>query len=184
MISHNRGLIFIAKRRLIILGCLSTDVIVCSNFYRTSAASIASVCTVWRPLMVLMLSARHCVSDHPDKYVSLLWPLLNDKCPGIIDIGRGRQDASGDGERGRKRGDTDRDKRWRKKGRGARQKEGRGRRDTTCTPGWAYRTFILLSTHFLHACATSWWITVIWTCHQQTIFVLMFTLLMIMLKWL
>ena len=38
---------------------------------------------------------RHCVSDHPDKYVSLLWPLLNDKFPGINDIGRGRQDARG-----------------------------------------------------------------------------------------
>ena len=38
---------------------------------------------------------RHCVSDHPDKYVSLLWPLLNDRCPGINDIGRGRQDARG-----------------------------------------------------------------------------------------
>ena len=36
---------------------------------------------------------RHCISDHPDKYVSLLWPLLNDKCPGINDIGRGHQDA-------------------------------------------------------------------------------------------
>ena len=36
---------------------------------------------------------RHCVSDHPDKYASLLWPLLTDKCPGINDIGRGRQDA-------------------------------------------------------------------------------------------
>ena len=38
---------------------------------------------------------RHCVSDHPDKYVSLLWPLLNDKCPGINDIGQGRQDVRG-----------------------------------------------------------------------------------------
>ena len=38
---------------------------------------------------------RHCVSDPPDKYVSLLWPLLNDKFPGINDIGRGRQDARG-----------------------------------------------------------------------------------------
>ena len=38
---------------------------------------------------------RHCVSDHPDKYVSLLWPLLNDKCPGINDIGRCRKDARG-----------------------------------------------------------------------------------------
>ena len=38
---------------------------------------------------------RHCVSDHPDKYVSLLWPLLNDKCSGINDIGRGRKDARG-----------------------------------------------------------------------------------------
>ena len=38
---------------------------------------------------------RHCVSDHPDKYVSLLWPLLDDKFPGINDIGRDRQDASG-----------------------------------------------------------------------------------------
>ena len=36
---------------------------------------------------------RHCVSDHPDEYVSLLWPLLNDKCPGINDIERSRQDA-------------------------------------------------------------------------------------------
>ena len=36
---------------------------------------------------------RHCVSDHPDKYVSLLWPLLNDEFPGINDIGRGHQDA-------------------------------------------------------------------------------------------
>ena len=56
---------------------------------------------------------RHCVSDHPDKYVSLLWPLLNDKCRGINDIGRGRQDARGtekEGGRG--------EKRWRKKGRG------------------------------------------------------------------
>ena len=63
----------------------------------------------------------HCVSDHPDKYVSLLWPLLNDKCPGINDIGRRRQDArgaekeGGRGEartegrkdRGRKRGEID-----------------------------------------------------------------------------
>ena len=33
----------------------------------------------------------------------------------------------GDGERGRERGDRDRgDKRWRKKGRGERQKEGEG----------------------------------------------------------
>ena len=38
---------------------------------------------------------RHCVSDQPDKYVNLLWPLLNDKFPGINDIGRGRQDARG-----------------------------------------------------------------------------------------
>ena len=38
---------------------------------------------------------RHCVSDHPDKYVSLLWPLLNDKCPGIYGIGRGHEDARG-----------------------------------------------------------------------------------------
>ena len=51
---------------------------------------------------------RHCVSDHPDKYASLLWPLLNDKCPGINDIGRGRQGARGDGERGRERRDMDR----------------------------------------------------------------------------
>ena len=36
---------------------------------------------------------RHCVSDQPDKYVSLLWPLLNDKFPGINDIGRSHQDA-------------------------------------------------------------------------------------------
>ena len=56
VISHNRGLIVIAKRHLLILGCLSTDVIVCSNFYRTSATSIASVSTGWRPLMVLMPS--------------------------------------------------------------------------------------------------------------------------------
>ena len=49
---------------------------------------------------------RHCVSDHPDKYVSLLWPLSNDKFPGINDIGRGRQDARGAekvGERGQTR---------------------------------------------------------------------------------
>ena len=49
---------------------------------------------------------RHCVSDHPDKYVSLLWPLLNDKCPGINDVGRGRQDARGtekEGGRGQTR---------------------------------------------------------------------------------
>ena len=38
---------------------------------------------------------RHYVSDHPDKYVSLLWPLLNNKCPAINDIIRGRQDARG-----------------------------------------------------------------------------------------
>ena len=49
---------------------------------------------------------RHCVSDHPDKYVSLLWLLLNDKRPGINDIGRGRQDARGtekEGGKGEKR---------------------------------------------------------------------------------
>ena len=49
---------------------------------------------------------RHCVSDHSDKYVSLLWPLLNDKFPGINDIGRGLQDASGtekEGGRGQTR---------------------------------------------------------------------------------
>ena len=49
---------------------------------------------------------RHCVSDHPDKCVSLLWPLLNDKFPGINDIGRGRQDARGtekEGGRGQTR---------------------------------------------------------------------------------
>ena len=74
---------------------------------------------------------KHCVSDHPDKYFSLLWSLLNDKCPGINDIGRGRQDARGtekEGGRG--------EKIWRKKRRGEGQKEGRGRgrRDTTCTP--------------------------------------------------
>ena len=70
---------------------------------------------------------RYCVSDHPDKYVSLLWPLLNDKCPEINGIGRGRQDARGDGERGRERGDTARgEKRMRKKGRGEGQMEGRG----------------------------------------------------------
>ena len=41
----------------------------------------------------------------------------------------------GDGERGRERADTDRgEKRWRKKGRGEGQKEGRGRKDTACTP--------------------------------------------------
>ena len=48
---------------------------------------------------------RHCVSDHPDKYVSLLWPLLNDKCPGINDIGRGRQDGRGTEKEGG-RGET------------------------------------------------------------------------------
>ena len=57
VISYNRGLIFIAKRHRIIFRCISTDVIVCSNFYRTSATSIASVSTVWRPLMVLMPSS-------------------------------------------------------------------------------------------------------------------------------
>ena len=57
VISHNRGLIFIAKRRLIIFGCMSTDVTVCSNFYRISATNIASVSTVWRPLVVLMPSS-------------------------------------------------------------------------------------------------------------------------------
>ena len=49
---------------------------------------------------------RHCVSDHPDKYVSLLWRLLNDKIPGIIEIGRGRQIARGtekEGGRGQTR---------------------------------------------------------------------------------
>ena len=48
---------------------------------------------------------RHCVSDHPDKYVSLQWPLLNDKFPGINDIGRGRQDARGTEKEGG-RGET------------------------------------------------------------------------------
>ena len=42
---------------------------------------------------------RHCDSDHPHKYVSLLWPLLNDKCLGIDDIGWGRQDARGQKKR-------------------------------------------------------------------------------------
>ena len=51
---------------------------------------------------------RHCVSDHPDKYVSLLWPLLNDEFPGINDIGRGRQDARGTEKEGGERADTDR----------------------------------------------------------------------------
>ena len=49
---------------------------------------------------------RHRVSDHPDKYVSLLWPLLNDKFPGINDIGRGCQDSRGtekEGGRGQTR---------------------------------------------------------------------------------
>ena len=32
-------------------------------------------------------------------------------------------------------------------------KEGRERKNTACTPEYAYRTF---STHFLHAYATSW----------------------------
>ena len=49
---------------------------------------------------------RHCVSDHPDKYVSLLWPLLNDKFPGIHNIGRGRQDAGGGAEKEGGRGQT------------------------------------------------------------------------------
>ena len=48
---------------------------------------------------------RHCVSDYPDKYISLLWPLLNDKCPGINDIGRDRQDARGT-EKEEGRGET------------------------------------------------------------------------------
>ena len=48
---------------------------------------------------------RYCVSDHPDKYVSFLWPLLNDKCPGINDIGRGRQDSRGTEKEGG-RGET------------------------------------------------------------------------------
>ena len=87
MISHDRGLICIAKRRLIILGWLSTDVIVCSNLYRTSATSIASVSTVkLNTFDGADAVVKHCVSDHPDKYVSLLWPLLNAKCPGINDI--------------------------------------------------------------------------------------------------
>ena len=41
---------------------------------------------------------RHCVSDHPEKYVTLLW--------GINDIGRGRHDARGtekEGGRGQTR---------------------------------------------------------------------------------
>ena len=49
---------------------------------------------------------RHCVSDQPDKYVSLLWLLLNDKFPGINYIGQGRQDARGtekEGGRGQTR---------------------------------------------------------------------------------
>ena len=48
---------------------------------------------------------RHSVSDHPDKYVSLLWPLLNDKCPGINYIGQGRQDVRGTEKEGG-RGET------------------------------------------------------------------------------
>ena len=46
------------------------------------------------------------VPDHPDKYISLLWPSLNDKFPGINDIGWGRQDARGvekEGGRGQTR---------------------------------------------------------------------------------
>ena len=50
-------------------------------------------------------AVRHCVADHSDNYVSLLWPLLNDKCPRINDIGRGRQDARGTEKEGR-RGQT------------------------------------------------------------------------------
>ena len=69
MISHNRGLIFIAKRRLIILGCLSTDAIVCSNFYRTSASKCQHCLKTFDGADAVV---RHCVSDHPDKYVSLL----------------------------------------------------------------------------------------------------------------
>ena len=46
------------------------------------------------------------VVKYSDKYVSLLWPLLNDKFPGINDIGRGLQDARGtekEGGRGQTR---------------------------------------------------------------------------------
>ena len=65
--------------------------------------------------------------DHPDKYVSLLWLLLNDKCTGINDIGRGRQDARGtEKEGGSGETWTEGIKDGRKKGRGERQKEGVG----------------------------------------------------------
>ena len=63
---------------------------------------------------------RHCVSDHPDKYVSLLWSLLNDKCPGIIGIGRGRQDARGTEKEGG-RGET-----WVEGRKDGEKREGRG----------------------------------------------------------
>ena len=62
---------------------------------------------------------RHCVSDHPDKYVSLLWPLLNDKCPGINDIERGRQGARGT-EKDGGRGETQRGEKMEE------EREGRG----------------------------------------------------------
>ena len=61
--------------------------------------------------------------------MSLLWPLLNDKCTGINDIGRGRQDArgtekeGGSGETwtkgikdgGRKGGERDKRREWEKR---------------------------------------------------------------------
>ena len=77
---------------------------------------------------------RHCVSDHPDKYVSLLWPLLNDKLPGINDIGRGRQDARGTEKEGG-RGQTQTE--WRKDGGrkgGERDKRGREGKKTQPAP--------------------------------------------------
>ena len=48
---------------------------------------------------------RHCVSDHPDNYVSLPWLLLNDEGLGINDTGPGHQDARGTEKEGG-RGET------------------------------------------------------------------------------
>ena len=60
---------------------------------------------------------RHYVWDHSDKFVSLLWPLLNDKFPGINDIGRGRQDARGQTRTvGRKDGGRKGDERDKRRG--------------------------------------------------------------------
>ena len=71
---------------------------------------------------------RHFVSDRPDKYVSLLWPLLNDKFPGINDIGRGRQDARGTEKEGGKGRHGQRGEKMEE------EREGRGRKDTAYTP--------------------------------------------------